>query len=211
MTTKQLLIFVTCLLGPLSAFGQGTLIYDQQSSTNETAGPGGGGPISHVVPEGQSFTPSLSSVGFVTLWSEDLKPGNSIGAQIYVNLRSGSITGPVLGTSDTIDFPSFVFGNTNQGFAAFTNFVFSTPVAVTPGTKYYFEVVEGSGDDWTIGGIRADGYLGGDAIESGITQTGFDFFFREGIIQAPEPSTLALMAIGGGALTFWGRRRLRAR
>jgi hypothetical protein len=207
MTTKRFLIFVTALLGALSASGQDTLIYDQQSSTNEIAGPGSSAPISQFAPVGQSFTPSLSSVGFVRLWNADLKPGTGLGADIYVNLRSGSITGPVIGTSDTIDFPPFVFGNTNQGFAAFTNFVFSTPVTVTPGTQYFLQVVEASGGDWTIGAPKAYGYMGGDAIVDGIVETSVDFWFGEGIIQAPEPSSLALMAISGGVVAFWRRRR----
>jgi hypothetical protein len=137
MRTTNLILLTAILLGASPAFGQGTLVYDQQSSTNEITNPVGGTTINQDAPLGQSFTPALSSVGFVRIWSLDLGKVDSLGANIYVNLRSGSITGPILGTSDTIDFPAFVNGNTNQFFAAFTNFVFAAPVAVTPGTQYY--------------------------------------------------------------------------
>src|SRR5437870_5287481 len=82
-----------------SAGGQGTLLYDQQSVNNSL--PAG---ILHDIqpyePIGQSFTPGLSSVGFVRLNLSDAITGNGVGATVYVNLRADSITGPILGSTD---------------------------------------------------------------------------------------------------------------
>jgi hypothetical protein len=74
------------------AAAQGTFIYDQQSSTDESAWPyGAGGNLQNSTPTGQSFTPSLSAVGFVRLNLNDPNPINGLGATIYLNLRTGSI------------------------------------------------------------------------------------------------------------------------
>ncbi len=201
-------MFAACLAIGSRGMAQGTLVYDQQSSTDETQNLSGGAPMQTFQPVGQSFMPSLSAVGFVRLWNYDLLNRNRLGAQVYVNVRSDSITGPILGTSDTVMFPANVGGNTNQGFAGYQTFFFSTPVTVAPGTQYYFEVIA-SGDNWSIGGPNNYGYAGGDAIEGGSTISGDSFWFREGIIQAPEPSTWALLAVGCG--TFLWQRRTRAR
>jgi len=211
MNTNGILLSITVITATLSAFGQSTLVYDQQSSTDETHGPGSTAPISQSAPLGQSFTPSLSSVGFVTLFNEDLIGHTGVGAEIYVNLHSGSITGPILGTTETLDFPATLSGNPDQVFHGFETFDFSTPVSVTPDTQYYFEVVEASGGDpWSIGAEEAYGYTGGNAIDFGIPSPGLDDWFREGIVETPEPSVWALLVFGCGALAFRRRRTERA-
>ena len=76
-----------------SAWAQGTFIFDQQSSTNESA-LGGLWLIQNNQPFGQSFVPTLSSIGFVRLYIFPGGPAVPDGT-INVNLLSGSITGPV--------------------------------------------------------------------------------------------------------------------
>src|SRR5689334_7761090 len=79
------------------AFGQGTFIFDQQSSTETNVLPGGVA-INPVAMPGQSFTPSLSAVGFIRLFLTDTDLQDGIGATFYINLRSNSISGAVIGS-----------------------------------------------------------------------------------------------------------------
>jgi hypothetical protein len=170
------------------ANAQGTFVYDQQST-----GITDGAASLSAVPFGQSFTPTLDSLGFV-----ELQLYAAISTTIDVNIRSGSITGSVLGTS----LPTTIPANTSGIY----EFLFSSPVTLASGTKYYFEPVEvGSG------GAEADittiQYPGGDAIYGGIPNTGQDLWFREGVVNpVPEPASAALLVVAG--VLFWRRRKL---
>jgi hypothetical protein len=177
------------LLAARCVNGQGTFIYDQQSSTDET--PFVGGMQVPTFPDsgnGQSFTPELSSVGFIRL----LFNGGG-GATVYVNLRSASINGPIIGTS----------GSVRMSLSGPQNFLFPTPVGVTPGTPYYFEAIEQSGTAWNLA-VGQYPYSGGNAYLNGVPNLPQDYWFREGII-VPEPSSAVLLLLGGGAL-FYLRR-----
>src|ERR1051326_1925982 len=87
-----------------STRGQGTFVYDQQS-VNTSVPAGILDDIQPNEPIGQSFTPSLSAVGFVRLNLSDAITRNGVGAAVYVNLRTDSITGPVLGSGDQDSTP----------------------------------------------------------------------------------------------------------
>ena len=193
----KLRIIVVVLLGAFRALSQGTLVYDQQSTT--------GGRHEGVVniqssqPVGQSFTPTVTTVGFIQLETNDQIPGNSLGAVIFVNLRMDSITGQIIGQSDPFALP--------DNFEGATTFYFSLPVAISPGTTYYFQPVVQSGDSWSINESFAYHYSGGSAILNGVASPTDNLYFREGLV-APEPSTWALLlALGGGAL-FLRRRKV---
>src|SRR5882672_1048303 len=82
--------FLTLMLAGLVAYGQDTFTYDQQSS-NETTNGGKTMAIQANEPIGQSFTAALSSVGFIRLFLSD-NAFDSVGATVYVNLRTNSIT-----------------------------------------------------------------------------------------------------------------------
>jgi hypothetical protein len=138
MKSHLLSIAIALLVGTLLVHGQGTFIYDQQSSTNEVTFPLGGAIIQQFTPIGQSFTPALSSVGFIRLKLYDNNFSNSLGAVVYLNLRTNSITGPILSSTAAI--------NLTNGFANVADFIFSAPVAVRPGASYIFEVIVQSGD-----------------------------------------------------------------
>jgi hypothetical protein len=188
------------------AFGQGTFVYDQQSSLNQILN-FGAGTVQQSGP-GQSFTPSLSSVEFIQLLTSDANPGNGPGAELYLILRANSITGTIIGTSSPVEF--------TYGFSGLSTFLFSTPVSVTPGTTYYFLPVvsvftEGGAygsDAWRLGQNDLN-YPGGTMFVGGIASPGFDFWFREGII-VPEPST-ALIGFMGLGLLVWLRDKQRVR
>ena len=175
------------------------MIYDQQSATNRMVS-GGGSPFQAEQPAGQSFTPTLSSVGFVQFEFADPHPGDGVGATVYLNLRADSLSGPELGSTDPVSMPDGFFWNV-------TNFFFAVPVAVTPGTTYYLQPVLQSGDSlWTI----VNGpfpYSGGTFFFNGAPDPyGFNTWFREGVL-TPEPhSGLLLLA---SLASLWMRRRLR--
>jgi hypothetical protein len=187
----------------ISIRAQGTFIYDQQSG-DESIANGASVAIQAFPPLGQSFTPTNASVGFVRFNLADNQPGNGIGATVVVNLRSNSISGPVLGVATPVFMPDN-FGT--GGSSGFTNFLFSSPVAVTPGLTYVFDVAVQSGDPWSVD-VYHYSYPGGTVYESGIPAGGStDMWFREGVV--PEPSSFALLAVGVSVLALTRRMNKR--
>ena len=187
---KFVLLSFICAAGAVQA--QGTLVYDQESSNDETY-PYGGVAIQFYGSVGQSFTPSLSGVGFFRVKVYDGAPGNGLGATLVGNLRSSAINGPILGTTTPV-----VLGN---GFAGSVNFFFASAVPVNPSTTYFFETVVQSGDNWGItvrSESQGDANYPGGVFYGGLQPfTGSDLWFREGII-VPEPSTALLFVLGSG-------------
>jgi len=194
-TKSSILVLWLCVIGIVRGSAQGLLV-DQSAGTIPT---GTGVIIQTNGPLGQSFTPSMSGIGFVQLAFWDNNPGNGTGAMVYVNLRSDSMTGVVLGSTDPVFMPNN-FGGLGVGI---TNFFFASPVTLTPGTQYFMEVIA-SGDLWNISGYHWT-YSGGTQIYQGTAVPGQNLWFTEGII-VPEPSTMWLLAVGGGVL-FYVRRR----
>ncbi len=191
---KLNLILTVFLLTTCFVRGQGILIYDQQS-TNLIEG--GAGLDQSSQPMGQSFTPTLSSVGFVMLNLYDAG-SLSIGSTVYVNLRSDSITGTILGSSAGIFLPDQFFGT--------TNFLFTTPISVTSGETYYLQPVIQSGD--TVGSYVTDAsYTGGSEILQGIVYPYRNLWFQEGTYSVPEPSSALLVLLGSGVLICVRRRK----
>jgi len=182
-------------LSGLLAHGQGTFVYDQQSAM-APAGPLGY-PIQIEQPLGQSFAPSLASIGFVQMEFFDVHPGNGTGATVYVNIRGGSITGPILNSTAPVFMPD---GFPSDGV---TNFFFSSAVPVAPGTTYYLQpvAVSGSDDGWeAMAGLFS--YPGGTLYWSGSPDpNGFDMWFREGIV-TPEPSAVVLAVLAAGIFSW---------
>jgi len=178
-----------------SCLGQGTFIYDQESA-NETTRGGQSGVIQANQPIGQSFTPALSAIQFVRLSLGDTAI-NGIGATVYVNLRTNSITGPILASTAPVSMP--------DAFDGHPNFFFETPVPLAPGTTYFIQPIVQFGDTWTITGYNYD-YLGGTAYIKGAPNELSDLWFREGII-IPEPSVLTLLLLGVGLLLRAGNHR----
>jgi hypothetical protein len=197
---RTILLFV---LSTLFASGQATFVYDQQSSDENTPGE-----VFAVIQTsllvGQSFTPGLPLVGFIRLALFDINNNNGLGATVVVNLRTNSISGTILSSTIPVSMPDG-FGVSGGGF---TNFFFSSPVAVKPGTTYYFDINVQSGDAWGVRRlILGSDYTGGTEFLNSLPGPD-DLWFREGII--PEPSFAALFLIGGGGF-LWLRRSRRKR
>ena len=187
-------------LTAFSTLGQGVFVYDQQSANESTIG-GAAAAIQPNQPIGQSFTPSLGAVGFIRLKLGD-SVINGLGATVYLNLRSGSISGTILATSESVVMP--------DGFLGFPNLLFSNPVAVTPGVTYFFDVIA-SGDLWAIAGYNSYNYGGGMEFFQGQPFPSNDLWFREGIV-VPEPASGILLSIFGIGLVhrLWKRRRFQS-
>jgi hypothetical protein len=186
MKSHSLLIQMALMLSALAACGQGTFIYDQSSATNRSFS--GDLAFQQEQPAGQSFIPSLSSIGFVQMEFVG-GPQQLGGATVYLNLRADSISGPILSSTDPVFMPfPFAYGT--------TNFFFSTPVPITPGTTYFLQpVVQSGNNQW---GIIAGpyNYPGGTLFENGTPDpNGYDAWFREGTV-VPEPSCALLVLLG---------------
>jgi hypothetical protein len=198
MRRAFLLLLAHWLLGCIAVLSQDVFVYDQQSSTTDWA-PYCGGVFSPGTPpgQGQSFTPSLSAVGFIQLKLKDAFPGNSTGAIMQIDLRSDSITGPLLGTSLPVEMA--------DGFTGTADFLFAPEIAVTPEVMYYFEFRVTAGDFWCVDAMEhVYNYPRGTAIVMGRPDPSGDVWFREGIV-IPEPSTGAFLLIGLAAIAL--RRR----
>ena len=86
-------------------------------------------------PIGESFTPTFTSLNFVNLQTET-GTGSTAPFTLALNIRSGSISGTILGTSQLTTVTPPPFG------AVPTPFAFSSSVALVPGDLYVMEVVD---------------------------------------------------------------------
>ncbi|HEY6945734.1 MAG TPA: hypothetical protein VI431_11395 [Candidatus Acidoferrum sp.] len=124
---------------------------------------------SNFSPLGQSFTPTLTSLNFVNL----LLLTDNGGATVEVNIRLGSISGPILGTSQPTVIPFSIAPSVSS-------FRFSTPVTLIAGDLYVIEPFVVCGHT-LIGSTQTNNYAGGNQILRGIAQTNNDLWFQEGI------------------------------
>jgi hypothetical protein len=194
MKLRRFIFLVVLLLSTLRTFAQGTLEFDQQSTTGAVFE--GGYLIQSSQPIGQSFTPSLNSVGFIQLFLEEQVANPDPNAVVAVNLLQNSITGPVVAQTASVTL--------GTGFEGSVNLFFLTPIAVSPGTTYYFQPVVASGGAF-VNVSTFYTYAGGTSFINGVADPSQNFYFREGIVVAPEPSTWVLLLLGGSLLF----RRLR--
>ena len=193
---QQLFVLLGIIASP-HAFSQ-TPIVDQ---ANEAYYPPSTWNIEYFHPMGQEFTPALTSLNFVNLMLMDFYGHGYVTGELAVSIHAGTITGPVLGTSE-----SLILQPTFQGIG---HFDFSAPVSLTPGATYVIQVDVLSGGDWGVGASGISTYVYGREIQSGVPVEDNDLFFREGITVVPEPSTLACSGLGLAILSSFVRSRRR--
>jgi hypothetical protein len=209
---RLLLITLIIAAFSLQTHAQG-VVYDQESDTssiNPIGNEDADGLNIQTAPLTQSFIPMLSAIDFVTLEFEDVPDSGTTGMTIGVNLYTSSPTPQprnLIGSTTPVYMPN---GFVNDGLfvAGVTNFYFSTPVVLTPGQTYYLEpVVLSGGDALDITSLTYDAYSDGQLFGEGSPANHtIDLWFQEGIVAAPEPTTLALVGLSG-LLMFAFKRR----
>jgi len=180
---------------------QDGLIFDQQSSADETA-PSLPGIIRYGFGVGQSFTPTLDRVDFFRVNLYDIDPYTHYGTTLVGILHSNTINGPMLGLTHL---------NLKDGFSGPASFVFSNSIPVTPGVEYFFTIAVRFNEQWGIS-IRNDShgyenYPGGEFYNMFIPEESLDLWFREGVI-VPEVSSISIVLMGGVAAIFLARRKI---
>jgi hypothetical protein len=195
---KSVLYSFALVLVALPVAGQGTLVVDQQSANRSD---------SHssiaVANTGQSFTPTMSGIDFIQIAVAD--PSSPPSAdQVFVNLRSGSITGAIIGTTGPVDMPN----STNIGPGFFSTCFFPATVPLTPGVQYFFQPVDTLNNNSVGIELGTFNYSGGQMYSGSSTLLDFDLWFTEGIV-VPEPGTVAVLALGSGMMAWHVRRRRR--
>jgi hypothetical protein len=183
-------IGVEALLSCFAAPGQGTFVYDQQSSDENNLG-GGLADIQSNQPIGQSFTPSLAFVGFVRLYLSD-NAFNGVGTSVLVNLRTNSVSGPLLASTSSVAVADHFHGT--------VDFIFSSAVPVTPGATYYFQPSIQYGKSFSLYQYNFL-YPGGTLFLNGTAIAPNDMWFREGIT-VPEPSLAGLSVLGATIIAY---------
>jgi len=188
---KHATVALWCWLAVATSLAQGFIV-DQASGTigeniqNSVILPGS--------PTVQSFTPSLSAVGFIQL--STFIQATSSGETVVINLRQDAYNGPIVSSTD----PVFLI---NKG-TAISTFLFPGNIPITPNQVYYFEPLVLSGGNWFVG-YKPSSYDRGDMYSNGTPSGGFvDLWFQEGIV-VPEPGTVGLLFLGT-SLFLWYRR-----
>ena len=126
----------------------------------------GGGPV------GQEFVPTVSQLNVVELYLNSQSPG-TIGIAL-VQIREGTITGPILGVSETFEVEPVAVPLT------LSRFDFPTPVTLTPGSIHVIEVVATFGNMGVFHCGVGDTYPDGASIFFGNLNLDHDLWFREG-------------------------------
>jgi len=179
--------FISWLLA-INSHAQGFLVVDQASGAlDEVVTIGTRLPDNQIA---QSFTPSLSAVGFVQF--------SHVVPAFPGNLRQGAYNGPILSSTDPVVLM-------NHGTEIGT-FYFPGNISVALGQLYFFEPVLLSAGSLGIGYKFPSSYPGGEAWSNGGIAGG-DYWFREGIV-VPEPSVSWML--GFGACLFFLLRRVRS-
>ena len=139
-------------------------------------------------PLGQEFTPTFSGLNVVEILIGP-RSVNSVGG---VNIRIGSISGAIIGTSlATVDA-------TLPPGPAVLRFNFASVVPLVPENIYVIELFLVSGGYGPVFS-DTDTYTRGRAIAFGNPLSSRDLWFREGILAAqpvPEPTTMLLLSAG---------------
>lgn len=160
--------------------------------------------VAAVMPFGQTFTPTMSTVGTIWLRVRNMNVGFAYeqDKRLTLNLRAGDdLSGAVLATA-TANVEAVIGAlSGGEGLVAF----YFDPVPVTSGLTYSFEV-KAATERYGINWQHNNWYGGGSAIALGSAVPGSDLYF--GVSAAvPELGIYQLLTLGLG---FMAVLRLRA-
>jgi N-acetylneuraminic acid mutarotase len=129
-------------------------------------------------PIGQEFVPSLSAIDFVQLYLHHLSAGDGLSNSVAVRIHSDTISGPVLGTSQSV-----TVGDRSFGAEGIVTFTFPSPVTLTPGKTYVIELIDlhGPGNVEGLEYTPSPSYGRGRAIVAGNPDSTLDFYFSVGL------------------------------
>jgi len=147
----------------------------------------------------QSFTPSLSAVGFVQFQTFVFDDNNGAGVVFAVNLRQGAYNGPIISSTAPLVL-------VNKLITQIGTFYYPDNIVVTSGQLYFFEPVLLSAGSMDIGYKDNSTYDRGEPWFGGLPSGPGDFWFREGIV-VPEPAAFWLFLFGGAVLLWRVGRR----
>jgi hypothetical protein len=125
--------------------------------------------VSEFEPLAQTFTPTQPSLIGVEVYLHF--QGIPEWDTMTVNIRDGSIAGPILASATSFVAESGALG------AAFHRFDLPAPLSLTVGHVYALEL-DGNNYSAFWRGCNANGYSGGMSIQSGAPVSGQDLFFR---------------------------------
>ncbi|MFN8179258.1 MAG: hypothetical protein U0167_15105 [bacterium] len=122
---------------------------------------------------GQSFVPTLPHLNVVELQMNS--QSSAAGGVAVVRIRSGSVTGAILGVSEPAIIPPVMLP------VDVVHFDFSAPVPLEPGSPHVIEVVATAGTLGVFGARISEDSPPGTAIAFGTEQPRDALWFREGI------------------------------
>ena len=150
-----------------------TYVWDQ---VNDDVLPNSGENIIFFAPLGQEFEPTFETIDVVQLWIRDFNAVHETG-EFVVKIRTGTITGTVVGESDILSLAGH-----HVGIATFD----LGETSVTPGSRYVIEIIQTQPPEasraWAV---ESNGphYPNGRKILSGTPDESNDLWFRVGVVQ----------------------------
>ncbi len=166
---------------------------------------------------GQSFTPSLSSIQFITINALGSMDNTPVQTTLRIRLFLGedrstdaiALSPDIVVRSRTVELPAGEFTLVSHVVDPVT-WLFDSPVSLDPGIRYSFYIDHISGDDLWWSAPLESSYAGGRALFTSpfgdVENESMSFSFSEGVL-IPEPGSFFMM--GGAALIFSILRRRR--
>lgn len=128
----------------------------------------------------QEFTPTADNISAVDVFLTG--DGTAPPIPLTINIRAGSVGGPVIGTS-TVILPAGIAADASNPYVLHVDF--ASPIALTPGGLYSVQI-DPDGGFYGVAASFGDAYPGGAGYQGTFTCCGIDWGFRT-YSSEPEP------------------------